>query len=481
MIQIIKTYRFLMLLSIASLGFLVSCEIQDNFEYTPSPDNSKLNQTTLEFISTTDSLSLMKEAIEIAGLSSIYDNEDGLTFIVPNNAAFRVYLKENKYASLRDIPLPILRNVLKYHIVEDVVNFNNPDLFASNRPIAYPTKNGQQMFLSHTSTFVGLINEKTKIQWQIRTSNLVANNGVIHVVNNIVYYSAPTGDANAPNPDLVQDTIFAKHDTYVNGGAEAGVNFGTNTLIKIKNVTNDGDYDRKGFLIFDFDDFKKEGVVTDMQMQLSVSFSHGKGVDFDLYVTPSTDWTESSLKFNNAVFPNTPRIATLKSSKATKFNFDITDYYKSANPSSLVSFMLDGQYGSDETDEIASKEHPTLAPPMIIATLSSGNSKLELEHVKDISMAKGDVVVLDQANLLVSGATAADIIYTIEELPSFGWLVKGAEVLKQGSRFSQLDIDLNNIVFIHDGNATGTNNVVLTARDRAGAILEDIILKIVAN
>src|SRR5690606_40725882 len=97
MIQIIKTYRFLMLLSIASLGFLVSCEIQDNFEYTPSPDNSKLNQTTLEFISTTDSLSLMKEAIEIAGLSSIYDNEDGLTFIVPNNAAFRGYLKENNY------------------------------------------------------------------------------------------------------------------------------------------------------------------------------------------------------------------------------------------------------------------------------------------------------------------------------------------------------------------------------------------------
>jgi len=83
--------------------------------------------------------------------------------------------------------------------------------------------------------------------------------------------------------------------------------------------------------------------------------------------------------------------------------------------------------------------------------------------------------------LLVSGATAADIIYTIEEIPSFGWLVKGAEVLKQGSRFSQLDIDLNNIVFIHDGNATGTNNVVLTARDRAGAILENIILKIVAN
>lgn len=480
MIQVINIYRFL-LLSVTCLGLLVSCEIQENFEYTPSPDNSKLNKSALEFISTTDSLSLFKEVIEISGLSSFYEQEQGLTFIVPNNQAIRTYLKENNYVNISEIPLPILRNILKYHIVEGEVNFSDPSLFASNRPISYPTKNGQQMFLSHTSTFVGLINEGTKIQWQIRTSNLVPTNGVIHVVNNVVYYSAPTGDANAVNPNLLRDTIYPKHDTYVNGGAESGVNYGTNPLIKIKNVTNNGDYDRKGFLMFDFNDFTKEGVVTDMQMQLSVSFSHGKGVDFDLYVTPSTDWTEASLKFNNAVFPTTPRVATLKSSKAAKFNFDITDYYKSSNPSSLVSFMLDGQYGSDETDEIASKEHPTLAPPMIIATLASGDSELILEHVKDISMSMGDVVVLGKENLLVSGATAADIIYTIDEIPNSGWFVKGAEVLKKGSRFSQLDVDLNNLVFIHDGNTVGVNNVYLTARDRAGAELQNIIIKITAN
>lgn len=481
MIQIIKIYRFLLLLSVASLGVLVSCEIQENFEYTPSADNTKLNKSALEFISTTDSLSLFKDAIEVADLGSIYQQADPLTFIVPNNQALRAYLKENNYSSVSDIPLPILRNIIKYHIVEGVVNFNDPTLFASNKPISYVTKNGQQMFLSHTSTFVGLINEGTKIQWQIRTSNLVPTNGVVHVVNNIVYYSAPTGDTNAVNPNLLRDTIYPKHDTYVNGGAESGVNYGTTTLIKIKNVTDNGDYDRKGFLMFDFNDFKKEGVVTDMQMQLSVSFSHGKGVDFDLYVTPSTDWTESSLKFNNAVFPTAPRVATLKSSKAAKFNFDITDYYKSTNPTSLVSFMLDGQLGSDETDEIASKEHPTLAPPMIIATLASGDSELVLEHIKDITMNKGEVVVLDKSNILVSGATAADIIYTIEELPNSGWLVKGAEVLKMDSRFSQLDIDLNNLVFIHDGNSVGANNLVLTARDRAGAILQNITLKITAN
>lgn len=481
MIKVINTYRFLLLLSIASLGILVSCEIQENFEYTPSPDNTKLNQTTLEFISTTDSLSLMNEAIERAGLSSLYQQEQELTYIVPNNQAFRAYLKANKYASISEIPLPILRNILKYHIVEDLVNFSDPNLFASNKPIAYATKNGQQMFLSHTSTFVGLVNEGTKIQWQIRTSNLVSNNGVVHVINNIVYYSAPTGDANAVNPDLLQDTIFAKYDTYVNGGAEAGVNFGTNPLVKVKNVSNNGDYDRKGFFMFDFSEFKKEGVVTDLQMQFAVSFSHGKGIDLNLFTTPNTTWTESSLKFNNAVFPTTPRIATIKSSKATKFNFDITDFYKETNPTALVSFMLDGALASDETDEIAAKEHPTLPPPMIIATLATGNSKLELEHVKDVNVAKGDVVVLDKANLLVSGATAADIIYTIDELPNFGWLVKGAEVLKKGSRFSQLDIDLNNLVFIHDGLALGSYGLKLTARDRAGAVLENIELKIVAK
>jgi len=70
-----------------------------------------------------------------------------------------------------------------------VVNFNDPALAPKNKPISYQTENGQIMYLSHTGTYVGLINEGTNKQWQIRTSNLVPENGVIHIVDQIVFYS----------------------------------------------------------------------------------------------------------------------------------------------------------------------------------------------------------------------------------------------------------------------------------------------------
>ncbi len=469
------------LLGIGILTSVLSCEIQDNFEYEHAPDNSKLGMNAITYINQNDSLSLLAEAIEYAGMEEFYGGSKAYTFIAPNNQAFRAYFKDNGYTKVTDIPLPLLRNVLKYHIVNDVVNFNDPSLSSSNKPIAYLTENGQTMYLSHTSTFVGVINEGTNQQWQIRTSNLVPDNGVIHVVNFITFYSAPTGDVNAVNPDLLLDTIYPKHDSYINGGIDAGTNYGSQNLLKIKNVTNDGDYDRKAVLMFDFDDFKTEGVLTDLKLQLSVSFTHAKGVDLNLFETPSTNWTESSIKFNNMVFPTSSRIASIKTSKVSYFNFDLTEYYKDRNPEGLISFMLDGQAGSDETDEIASKEHATLSPPMLIATYASGNSVLKLEKITDAQVEKGGVSVLSNNNLQVSGATAVDIIFTIEDVPDFGWLVKGAEVLKKGSKFSQLDLDLKNLVFIHDGEGSGERNLLLTARDRAGAVLEDIHLKIKTN
>ncbi len=469
------------LLGMSILVLLFSCEIQENFDYEHAPDNSKLNMSALAYIKGNESLSMFAEAVERTQFASFYEGATPATFIVPNNQAFTAYLKENGYATIDAIPLPILKNILRYHIVKSVVNFNDPALAPSNRPIAYTTENGQIMYLSHTSTYVGLINEGTNRQWQIRTSNLVPDNGVIHVVNFVVFYSAPTGDANAVNPNLLQDTIFPKHDSYVNGGIESTKNFGTNTLLKIKNVSNNGDYDRKAFLMFDFADFKKQGVVTDLQLHLAVSFTAAKGVDLNLFETPSTSWVEASLNFTNAVFPTSPRIASIKTSKISTFKFDLTDYYKERKPTGLKSFMLDGQAGSDETDEIASKEHPTLAKPMLIATLATGDSELVLEKQQDFEVSNGGMYVLSNDNLKVDGASAGDIIYTIDELPAFGWFIKGAEVLKKGSRFTQLDLDLKNIVFIHNGETLGTKTLMLTARDKAGAVLEDIKINIIAK
>lgn len=185
-----KRYTLTVLLGTALfLLSFPSCEIQPDYEYQYSNPGGKLNVTAWNFIQATDSLSLMEEAITLTGLQNYYSGTTAYTYIVPRNSAFRAYLKTNKYVSVSAIPVSTLQNVLKYHIVQAKVIFSDPELLLSNNPIAYPTVAGQVMYLSHNTSYQGIINFGTKKSWTIITSNLEPTNGVIHVTSDVVYLS----------------------------------------------------------------------------------------------------------------------------------------------------------------------------------------------------------------------------------------------------------------------------------------------------
>ncbi|PUV26496.1 hypothetical protein DCO56_06035 [Sphingobacterium athyrii] len=188
----IKYIVIFFLCGFGTLSLFSSCEIQESFEYDYADDNSKLNMSAWTYIQGKDSLSLLKQVILQCKDETLYERTEKATFILPTNQAFTAYLKENKYDNIAAVPVPILKDILRYHIVKAVVNFSDPVLAPSNKPIAYTTEKGEIMYLSHTSTYVGLINEGTNNQWQIRTSNLVPDNGVIHIVDHIVFLSEKT-------------------------------------------------------------------------------------------------------------------------------------------------------------------------------------------------------------------------------------------------------------------------------------------------
>ena len=184
-----KPHSSIYFLSVLMMLFLAQCEIQDSFEYEYNNPGGKLGITAWEFIQQTDSLSLMEEAVIKAGMQNYYAGTTEHTFIVPRNSAFRAYMKTNAYTSISAIPAATLQNVLKYHIVKAKVNFADPALLESNNPIAYETENGQIMYLSHNTSYQGIINYGTKKSWTIITSNLEPTNGVIHVTADVVYLS----------------------------------------------------------------------------------------------------------------------------------------------------------------------------------------------------------------------------------------------------------------------------------------------------
>lgn len=185
-----KSGKIIKLLFFASLliGLFTQCEIQDNFEYEHSPTNPKIGMNCWEFIQDrSDIMSLMQQAVTRAQMESYYSDNKNYTYILPRNNGWEKYLTANEYTSVSDIPVDELQNVLKYHIVKAEVNFSDVALLESNNPIAYDTESGEVMYLSHSTTYRGLINQGTEKSWTIITSNLEATNGTLHVADDVVY------------------------------------------------------------------------------------------------------------------------------------------------------------------------------------------------------------------------------------------------------------------------------------------------------
>ncbi len=185
-----KRHLIKMLIAPLALAILLaSCEIQEDYKYVYGNPGGKLEQTAWEFIQATDSLSLMEQAIIATSLQNLYSGSTVRTFIVPRNSAFRTYMKTNSYANIAAIPVATLEGIVKYHVVNEKVIFSDPALLQSDKPIAYTTEAGSVMYLSHNTSYQGIINQGTKKSWTIITSNIEPTNGVIHITADIVYLS----------------------------------------------------------------------------------------------------------------------------------------------------------------------------------------------------------------------------------------------------------------------------------------------------
>tara|TARA_R110002096_G_scaffold436064_1_gene666704 strand:- start:3314 stop:4759 length:1446 start_codon:yes stop_codon:yes gene_type:complete len=453
---------------VASLFY--SCEIQESFSYKDSNSNAPLGVNAWEFIQKTDSLSLFEEAIKLTNTQNLYESSSNRTFIAPSNKAFEDYLQDNSYTDLSEVPVPILRNTIKYHVVNATVSFDDPSISERNNPLPYMSENGQIIYLSRTSGYTGLINEGTNKQWEIFTSNLKATNGIIHILPSIVFFSARSTSVEGPD-EIVRDTIFPIADTYINGGSNSSRNYGNDVRMRLKNVTGNGTYDRKVFLMYNLKDLTKEGIIVDFKLELAVRFTAAKGIDIDVYKVQDTLWTEQGLTFDNATIPTTPSVSTITSSKVDKFEFDMLDYFNGLDNNGRISLMIDQEAGRDETDEFHSKENTGgFFAPMLIARYASGGTTLIIEKNTGFSVNSGEAYVLNNDVLEVSGSIPADISFTIQQAPSNGWLVRGASILQVGESFTQEDIDAMNVVYINNGNGT-QDTIIVDGKDKAGATL----------
>ncbi len=97
------------------IGF-ISCEPQDSI-YDPPP---WLEGKVYTQIKSLDELTTFARCIELAGFDTIIDISGSYTVFAPSNEAFDQWLRDHPdYASIEDIPVPVLREIVSFHIVQN--------------------------------------------------------------------------------------------------------------------------------------------------------------------------------------------------------------------------------------------------------------------------------------------------------------------------------------------------------------------------
>lgn len=177
--------KFLVIFSIAI--FAVSCG--DDDEPTTSGD-----PTIAELASDTDNLSILVAALDRADLVSTLNGDGPFTVFAPTNEAFENFLATNGFNSLEDIPVDVLSSVLLNHVVSGSVSSSQLTTgYIETAATEATSGNNINMYVNTTN---GVTLNGTS---QVTQADIAADNGIVHVVNEVIGLPSVVTFATADN------------------------------------------------------------------------------------------------------------------------------------------------------------------------------------------------------------------------------------------------------------------------------------------
>ena len=188
---------FLYLRTFVLTAFLVtafSCSDDDD-----GGGNGTNGQTLLDIVTSNPELSSLAAALNRSGLLDTFEGDGPFTVFAPTNAAFEAFLTANDFESLNDVPVDVLTDVLLNHVVDGdnrstglstgyVPSFSTAGVSGRNLSLFINTDGGV--------TVNGVA--------EVIQADVVASNGVAHVVNRVIGLPTIVDHALA-NPDF--DTL----------------------------------------------------------------------------------------------------------------------------------------------------------------------------------------------------------------------------------------------------------------------------------
>jgi uncharacterized surface protein with fasciclin (FAS1) repeats len=170
-----ETIKNIKLLAILFIGLIAFVSCSDDDDTVPMPE------TISELAVATPDLSNLVAALTRANLVETLDAPGNYTVFAPTNAAFSAFLSANNFASVNDVPVNVLTQVLLNHVIAEELPAASLTTGYKNTLASYADSDLNLSMFINTSGGVKLNGVSNVV-----SPNIEATNGVIHVVDAVI-------------------------------------------------------------------------------------------------------------------------------------------------------------------------------------------------------------------------------------------------------------------------------------------------------
>ena len=135
----------------------------------------------VDLASQTESLSTLVSALQVTGLDATLSSPGAFTVLAPTNDAFDAFLTSINVASLDDIPVDVLTNVLLNHvIIGEVQSSSLTNGYSSTQAVSGASGTNMSIYINTDNgvTFNGVSS--------VTAADVVASNGIVHIVDGVI-------------------------------------------------------------------------------------------------------------------------------------------------------------------------------------------------------------------------------------------------------------------------------------------------------
>ncbi|MBF2708724.1 fasciclin domain-containing protein [Flavobacterium soyangense] len=158
---------------IALTSFTISCDNNDDM-----PDDN----TITGIAKTNSNLTILVQALVKTDLAGTLQGTGPFTVFAPTDAAFTAFLKTTPYATLNDVPKDVLTQILLNHVVSGKVK--STDLTTGYvKTLAKSATSGTNTMSMYVDLTAGV---KLNGVAKVTTADVMASNGVIHIVDAVI-------------------------------------------------------------------------------------------------------------------------------------------------------------------------------------------------------------------------------------------------------------------------------------------------------